>query len=427
MFERQKRLLSVFFVLLCSLVLLGCALVPRQSTQPAAPSAEQDSLPQAPTASTPLVGADESKTQESQQPLAAPPQKTQTGLTLTDEIYEYNTRRYYYDDKTFGIGINYNTDAREATGLLGEGDSYVTRDGIKITINKFFPNKFEFTLSKVAPEQHVPLCPECVKISDVHVDSGVRFVNLHEEKMYALKGKQYTFRVSEIDPTTNSAVLKIDTQELPPLESGQTHVLRDGNAIKFLFAAAHQLAGYDGYGYAAFGFVPTTDLPAQVICPECTDFMYLRDGASQKFSYNNFDHTFALENRDGALVLVYDNDIQAALEADKVVKVNDQLSAKLLSMVAPHLIGLIVQGHLETRTTCEPSAERNLFKKGRVRITTGSDESRFDREDFCRDDNTLVDYACAKVPGRGVSSDGHGRTAAMTVTTCACKDGACTK
>ncbi|MBI5398154.1 hypothetical protein HZB03_01700 [Candidatus Woesearchaeota archaeon] len=454
-------------VILCSVLLLsfiaGCSLLPKPAQPDLAPAlappaaAEEPKAPVQPPAEKPL-----SDKEEAQKP-TVPTNEGAYGPTLSDSIYEYNSRRYYYDDKTFGVGadkdykgsaprvttdnsftmrvyniisapdslvdidVDYDTDAREATGLLGEGDSYVTRDGIKITINKFFSNKFEFTLSKVDPEQHTPLCPDCVKISDIPRDTGVRFVNLREEKMYALKGNQYTFRVSEIDKGTSSAVLKVDTQELPLLEPGQTYVLRDGNAVKFLFAAAHQPTGYDGYGYAAFGFVPTTELPAQVLCPECTDFLYLRDGASQKFSYNNLDHTFTLQNRDGVLVLVYDNDVEAVLEAGNVVKVNDKISAKLLSKDVPRLIGLVVQGRLDTRTTCEPSAERDLFKQGRIRITAGSDEGRFVREDFCRDDSTLVDYACIKVPGREVSSNGHGRTAAMTVTTCACKDGACTK
>ncbi|MBI5398155.1 hypothetical protein HZB03_01705 [Candidatus Woesearchaeota archaeon] len=387
----------------------------------------------------------------------------QAGPVLNDVIYEYNARRYYYNETAFGVAddytydgpalhmaleksftmrlfnivptpekrfdleVNYESDKYELAVGLRAGDVYITRDGIKFTINEIGVNRINFTMEKVPKEQHTIVCPDCIlSLGVLREDDGIRFINLHQKLIYTMKGNEYKFGILNFHRETNEAMLQVNSEDLPLLERNQVYTLRDGIAIKYLFASRHDFAGSDEWGYAFFGFVNATDLPDRVICPECTDFIYLVDEHPQKFRYKNMEHTFETRRRDGGVFLRYDDGDFVKLELNKSAMITNEIHAKLLFTKPQNRIGLVMEGHDSTRTTCKPMKDMNLRNKGIVYLSTGAQISDFEREDVCLDDNTLIEYFCRPVEGRAQKSSGEGWTGAMTYASCPCKDGVCT-
>lgn len=449
------------------LMIAACTQTTRQESEKTDTTQTQDVKPLDEVIDTePLVDEKENiveapQTEDDKTPIT--PQKTEkyTSGPLTDYMYEYNYRRYYYTEDKFGVAsdadysgpaprmmsdksftmrvfnivytpekkidieINYDSDTYEATGLMGKGDIYVTRDGVKIFIEEIYTNKFDFTLSSVPESEHTELCPECAKIADERADDGVRYVTANERKVYMFAGKEYKFSIFSFDREKNTVRLQVNSQVLPQLLPGQEYTLFDGAGLKFLFAAAHDADKLDNYGYAAFGFINSKDIPVEAMCPDCTDFVFIPDGETQKFAYQNLDHLMTVKDDKGVKTLMYDASDSTRLILNTMMPLTEDISAVLLSTEPQNKIGLIVKGGINSKVSCSPVSEMNTAKKGEIKVEIGKEENRFEREDYCLDENTLVDYSCKMIEGREHYTTGAGWTAVKNIVKCTCRDGAC--
>lgn len=358
-----------------------------------------------------------------------------------ESLFDYRERTYYYDNgfgvadidyegdlpymesgekftlrihDTLGdsidIDVNHKSDEYESTGELFVGDSYVTKQGIKITIKEILGNKIKFTLEKVSPSEWTNHCADCYKTGS-RADDGMRYVNSDEDTLHTYEGEQYAVRVMT---SQEQARLKFNSRILPVLQTGDEYILESGAAIKYIFGVKHQLADRP-YGYAGFGFVESIELPDVVICPQCHDFIY---SGTTMYSYGRDSYDVEFEGTkfyfDGSLVEL----------SDDFVILNSDLEAK---KVSSDKVGLKFTKDAEPVVYCKEDDDENgpdYSTKGKIKITLRDNDQSFYREDICVDSNILVEYSCEHVSGR-TGANGKGWTGVMEYKQCPCSDGAC--
>ncbi len=449
------------------LLLVGCsqeALPPIYEPEIVVPENMVAPIPQDQISEQPVVAPEPTSTKEAllEQEVQVP---ITYGLRVSDIMYGYKSRKYYYTDETFGVQeLHYTGPAPimsseqyteisvyniiltpekkvdltlyhylhglEIPGFLGETQSYVNRAGVKITIDKISEGKIAFTLEKVDPKLHTNLCPECIRIpqSVKADDDGVRTVDLRESETFIVQGREYEVTLQELDKDTQLGRLQISRQgfpfeRLPFLKHGQTYVLNDGMGLRLLFSASRTYGALDHFAYAAFGFVPTQDLPLSNRCPECTDYAFLSEGQTQELRIGNVQEDITL--RDSSILF---DGKSTELLMDTMIPLTDEVSAILLDTEPQYQVGFVVKGKSAPSLYCKEFSDEGLDikRKGMIRLATGSSGNVYERTDYCADESTLVEYSCVRIAERSYDGDdGKGARGQMDAVSCDCKKGFC--
>lgn len=387
--------------------------------------------------------------------------KQEKSLTLKDFMYEYRTRRYYYTDETFGVtepfykgnappisapdsveihvlGIDIHPEASvdlkfneyktgvEHAGYLMVGDSYVTKSGIKITIDAIKANMFDFTLERVPPTEHTEYCDKCIRepIALSTYDDGVKVAEIGTTESYSILGKSYTIDLLSIDekqrPKFQVKPGDHPTEVLPLLRSGDVFVLSNGIGLKYLFGHLNNVVADKATGYAVFGFVETPELPLSALCPECVDFVSLEDGETTEVLMGGKKRVFHLNAQEDSVLLTIDN-VQAKL-TDKLTRVSPDTFAALLKN-DPYIVGVSYKGGVPPQLYCRETMDvgHDPETVGKIRYAIGSTQYLVEKSDTCVNSFTLAEYSCAPIPGRDTqASSGKGFAPQVTYVDCEC-------